>query len=94
MKRQLQKNWDLLLSYFFIVFAITMLLYGTSNCMGTGCAFAILITFALLFVSVLFLIISTIREIVSKESGKLIYIIIAIVIYALIIYFILQNIKL
>ena len=93
MLNSLKSKWELIVSYIFIILAIAMLLYGQSNCAGAGCAFALLIAFVFLFVSVVFIIVSLIREIVLKESKKLIYIVIAIVIYALLIFYILQNIN-
>ena len=93
MLNSLKRKWDLIISYIFIILAIFMLLYGQSNCTGAGCAFALLIVFVFLFISVVFIIVSLIREIVLKESKKLIYIIIAIAIYALLIFYILQNIN-
>ena len=93
MFKSLKRNWDLIVSYIFTVLAITMLLYGQSNCGGTDCAFVLLIVFVFLFISVVFVIISLIRETILKESKKLVYIIIAIVIYALLIFYILQNIN-
>ncbi len=93
MLNSLKSKLDLIISYIFIILAIAMLLYGQSNCTGAGCAFALLIVFVFLFISVVFIIVSLIREIILKESKKLVYIIIAIVIYALLIFYILQNIN-
>ncbi len=93
MLNSLKRKWDLIVSYIFIILAIAMLLYGQSNCAGAGCTFALLIVFVFLFVSVVFIIVSLIREIILKESKKLIYIVIAIVIYALLIFYILQDIN-
>jgi len=91
MLNSFKKNWELIASYVFIILSIAMLLYGESSCAGAGCAFAVLVAIALLFISVIFVIVALVREIFSKEVKKLTYILIALAIYAIIIFYILQN---
>ena len=91
MLKSFKKNWELIASYVFIILSIAMLLYGESSCAGAGCAFAVLVALALLFISVIFVIVALVREIFSKEIKKLTYILIALAIYAIIIFYILQN---